>query len=147
ADGTYRVTTRRQGRFEEHDFDMVVLSLPNYWLGRLDWGGRELRQAMQQHLSHYDRPAHYLRVSVLFQEPFWRDQVPGAYFMTDRCGGCRVYDEGARHACEPYGVLGWLLAGNDALALSNYDDARLVEMVLDSLPAPLAHGRALFLEG
>src|SRR5207253_11070904 len=57
---------------------------------------------------------------------------------------CCVYDEGARHACEPYGVLGWLLAGTDALALSNCDDQRLIEMALDSLPAPLEHGRPLF---
>lgn len=78
AAGTYRVTARRQGRFEEHDFDLVVLALPNYWLGCLDWGSRELRLAMQQHLAHYDRPAHYLRVSLLFKQPFWRERVPGA---------------------------------------------------------------------
>jgi monoamine oxidase/SAM-dependent methyltransferase len=145
--GTYRLTTRRQGRFEEHDFDLVVLALPNYWLQRLDWGNTELRLAMQKHLAHYDHPAHYLRISVLFQEPFWRDQVPGAYFMTDAFGGCCVYDEGARHSCDPYGVLGWLLAGNDALALSNLDDKRLIEMALDALPQPLAQGRHSFIEG
>src|SRR5205807_7062046 len=118
ADGTYRLTARRQGRFEEHDFDLVVLALPDSWLGRLEWGSRDLRQAMQKHVAHYDHPAHYLRVSALFQEPFWRQQVPGSYFMSDAFGGCCVYDEGARHPCEPYGVLGWLLAGSDALALS-----------------------------
>src|SRR5262249_35155836 len=102
---------------------------------------------MQKHLAHYDYPAHYLRMSILFQEPFWREQVPGSYFMMDAFGGCCVYDEGARHPCEPYGVLGWLLAGNDALALSNHDDDRLIALALDSLPQPLAHGRKLFLEG
>src|SRR5262249_53333839 len=113
ADGTYRVTVRRQGRFEEHDFDLVVLALPSYWLARLEWGGRELRLAMQKHLAHYAHPAHYLRMTLLFKRPFWREQVPGSYFMTDAFGGCCVYDEGARHPCDPYGVLGWLLAGND----------------------------------
>jgi SAM-dependent methyltransferase/predicted NAD/FAD-dependent oxidoreductase len=147
GDGAYRVTTRRDGRFEEHDFDLVILALPNYWLQRLDWGSRELRLAMQKHLAHYDHPAHYLRVSALFRRPFWCEQVPGSYFMTDAFGGCCVYDEGARHDCDPYGVLGWLLAGNDAMALANHDDARLVELAIDSLPEPLAHGRSLLLEG
>jgi monoamine oxidase/SAM-dependent methyltransferase len=147
AEGGYRLTTRRQGRFQEHDFDYVVLALPNYWLSRLEWGSRELRQTIQKHLARYDNPAHYLRMTLLFQEPFWREQVPGSYFMMDAFGGCCVYDEGARHPCEPYGVLGWLLAGNDALALSNSDDDRLIDQALDSLPAPLAHGRELFLEG
>jgi monoamine oxidase/SAM-dependent methyltransferase len=147
ADGTYRLTARRQGRFEEYDFDLVVLALPSYWLGRVEWAGRELRLAMQKHLAHYDHPAHYLRVSVLFREPFWRDRVPGSYFMLDAFGGCCVYDEGSRYPCDPYGVLGWLLAGNDALSLSNLDDARLIDLALDSLPEPLARGREMFLEG
>src|SRR5439155_13901093 len=147
ADGTHRLTTRVQGRFDEHDFDLVVLALPNYWLARVEWGSHQLRQAMQQHLTHYDRPAHYLRISVLFQKPFWREQVPGSYFMLDAFGGCCVYDEGARHACDPNGVLGWLLAGNDAMALSNLADDDLITLALDSLPEPLAHGRKLYIEG
>src|SRR5262249_37687675 len=134
-------------RFEDREFDLVVLALPNYWLSRLEWGSPSLRAALQRHVAHYDAPAHYLRVTALFREPFWRGQVPGAYFMTDAFGGCCVYDEGARYPCDPYGVLGWLLAGNDALALSNLDGDRLVALALDSLPGPLGHGRGLFLEG
>jgi monoamine oxidase/SAM-dependent methyltransferase len=147
ADGTYRLTTQHEGRTEQRDFDLVVFALPNYWLGRVEWDGRELRLWMQKHLGHYDRPAHYLRISVLFQQPFWRQHVSGSYFMSDAFGGCCVYDEGARHECEPYGVLGWLLAGNDAMALNNLSDDDLVTLALDSLPAPLASGRKLFLEG
>jgi len=147
ANGTYKLTVRRLGAFVDYDFDLVIIALPNYWLQRLEWGSRDLRLAMQKHLAYYDNPAHYLRMSVLFKQPFWRKQVPGSYFMTDAFGGCCVYDEGARHPCEPYGVLGWLLAGTDAMALSNLDDQRLVDMALDSLPEPLAHGRKLFLEG
>jgi monoamine oxidase/SAM-dependent methyltransferase len=146
-DGTYKVTARRWGSFVDYDFDLVITALPNYWLQRLDWGSRDLRMAMQRHLAHYDKPAHYLRMTVLFKKPFWRSQIPGAYFMSDAFGGCCVYDEGARHTCEPYGVLGWLLAGNDAMALSNLDDQRLIDMTLDSLPEPLAKGRELYLEG
>jgi protoporphyrinogen oxidase/SAM-dependent methyltransferase len=159
-DGTYRLTARRpclpspagrgvggEGTFVDDDFDMVIMALPNYWLQRVEWGSRDLRLAMQKHLAHYDTPAHYLRMSILFQKPFWRKQVPGSYFMTDAFGGCCVYDEGARHPCEPYGVLGWLLAGNDAMSLGNHTDERLIELALDSLPKSLAQGRSLFLEG
>src|SRR5216683_410072 len=53
-----------------------------------------------------ERPAHYLRVTVVFERPFWRGKVGGSYFLSDAFGGCCVYDEGLRHACEPYGVLG-----------------------------------------
>ena len=143
----YRLTVRRAGRDETHDFDLVMAAVPNYWLQSIDWGDPELRRVMQKHLAHYDKPAHYLRVSILFEQPFWRQQIPGAYFMLDAFGGCCVYDESARHPAKPHGVLSWLLAGNDALTLSNCDDAQLLDMVLDSLPASLAHGRELFVEG
>jgi monoamine oxidase/SAM-dependent methyltransferase len=146
-DGTYRLRARTKGGYEDHQFDMVVFALPNYWLQRLEWGHRELRQAMEKHLVCYDRPAHYLRISLLFREPFWRDHVKGSYFMMDAFGGCCVYDEGTRHPCEPYGVLGWLLAGNEALALANHGDSDLIALALDSLPGPLAHGRDLLLDG
>jgi monoamine oxidase/SAM-dependent methyltransferase len=147
SDGSYSLRVRHQRSHEDHSFDMVVLALPNYWLQRLEWGSRERRQAMEKHLVRYDRPAHYLRMSLLFREPFWRDQVKGSFFMTDAFGGCCLYDEGARHPCDPYGVLGWLLAGNDALALSNHGDDELIALALDSLPGPLAQGRDLLIEG
>lgn len=146
-DGSIRLTVRNHGAFETHDFDCVVMALPNYWLERIEWGNRELRLAMEKHLAHYAYPAHYLRVSILFEKPFWRDAIPGDFFMSDAFGGCCVYDEGRRHPCEPYGVLGWLLAGNDAMALGNLDDAKLIEMALDSLPDSLAAGRATMIEG
>jgi SAM-dependent methyltransferase len=86
-------------------------------------------------------------VTVVFERPFWRGKVGGSYFLSDAFGGCCVYDEGLRHACEPYGVLGWLLAGNTAAALCNLGDRELIECVLDSLPQPLAEGHGLFKEG
>ena len=52
---------------------------------------------MDAHLAHYDRPAHYLRVTALFREPFWRKRVKGSYFMQDVFGGTCLYDEGTRH--------------------------------------------------
>jgi monoamine oxidase/SAM-dependent methyltransferase len=147
SDGRYRLKTRFQGGIEDDEFDMVVMALPNYWLGRIEWGSRQLRQAMEKHLVAYDRPAHYLRISLLFREPFWRERIPGSYFMTDAFGGSCVYDEGSRLPCDPYGVLGWLVAGNDALTLANQSDDDLIALALDALPPSLAHGRNLILEG
>ncbi len=145
--GSYRLTTRHKQHDEVHEFDLVVFALPNYWLARIVWANSDLRMAMQKHLAHYDRPAHYLRVTVLFKEPFWRNKITGSYFMLDAFGGCCVYDEGARHLHASHGVLGWLIAGNDALSLSNLSDEDLIKLALDSLPKPLAIGRELYLEG
>ena len=68
--------------------------------------------------------------------------------MLDAFGGCCVYDEGARHDAGEYGVLGWLLAGADALAHCNADDRTLVRRALESLPDDLC-GEACdrFIEG
>jgi hypothetical protein len=102
---------------------------------------------MQSHLTRYDHPAHYLRVSTLFSSAFWRDVVPGKYFMSDVFGGACFYDEGARYG-DTHGqaVLGCLLAGNAALTMANLDDTTLVREVFNALPAPLAGGRHLALE-
>jgi protoporphyrinogen oxidase/SAM-dependent methyltransferase len=144
--GGYRVTATHCGKPVSRDFDTVILSLPDYWLKTIDFGDNRLARVMHKHCARYDKPAHYLRVSVLFKEPFWRDLVPGSYFMHDAFGGCCVYDEGARHDTRGYGVLGWLLAGHEAMIRANHSDAELLRQVLDSLPAPLARGRELALE-
>jgi protoporphyrinogen oxidase len=141
--GIYRVTARHQGETRIDDYDAVVVALPNNWIPAVAWGGAVLAEAMHRHHAFYDYPAHYLRVSVLFEKPFWRDCVNESYFMLDAFGGCCVYDESARNGANGLGVLGWLLAGEAALSLSNLTDDELVETVLDSLPACLRHGRAL----
>ena len=145
--GTYRITSRREHRLVSDEFDVVMLALPNYWLGRIEWDNPDLRKHFQEHVANYDFPAHYLRISCLFERPFWRDQMTGSYFMLDAFGGCCLYDETARYPHGFYGVLGWLLAGNDALALSNCDDQRLIAMALASLPGSMAQHRQLFVEG
>jgi monoamine oxidase/SAM-dependent methyltransferase len=143
----YRVRLRNQDRTVARDFDQVVLALPLNWLAQIGFEDLPLRLAMQKHLARYDHPAHYLRVTIVFERPFWRDKIEGSYFLSDAFGGCCVYDEGRRHACEPYGVLGWLLAGNTAATLCNLGDRELMACALDSLPQPLAEGRRLFKEG
>ncbi|MDH7798378.1 MULTISPECIES: FAD-dependent oxidoreductase [unclassified Beijerinckia] len=143
----YRLWYRHSGKTTHRDFDYVVFALPNYWLQNIDFDGRKLRTALDAHLAHYDHPAHYLRVSCLFKEPFWRSKVKGSYFMQDVFGGACLYDEASRHPGKKYGSLGWLIAGTAALAMTNLSDQQIIDRVIDSLPKPLAEGRDLLLEG
>jgi monoamine oxidase len=145
--GQYRVVTRHQGETRGEEFDCVVVALPNNWIPAVEWGGATLAGAMHRHHKFYDYPAHYLRVSILFDKPFWRDRIAESYFMLDAFGGCCVYDESSRNAGHGFGVLGWLLGGQAALTLSNFDDAALIEQMLDSLPRCLRDGRERVLEG
>jgi monoamine oxidase len=142
-----RVTARRSGAFAAEDFDFVVAALPNYFLPQIQWEGDSLAQAMRRHHIHYDHPAHYLRISVLFREVFWQQHLKDSYFMLDAFGGCCLYDESSRGGCGEYGVLGWLLAGEAAMTAANRPDDELIAMVLDSLPESMQAGRELFLEG
>jgi monoamine oxidase/SAM-dependent methyltransferase len=154
-DESYRVSYRRvkTGEREDHvvnhqDFDAVFVALPHNSLGTVEWGGSALRKAMAGFIAYYDRSGHYLRVTVLFREPFWRETIDGSWFMLDAFGGCCVYDESARHDAGEYGVLSWLIAGTDALSLGNLDDQAVIGQALDSLPDPLrAWAVSSFLEG
>lgn len=142
----FSVLSRQHQETRVDEFDFVVAALPNDWIPAIDWGGEKLSRAMHAHHLHYDHPAHYLRVSVLFEKSFWRDQIAESYFMSDAFGGCCVYDETSRIDGTTFGVLGWLLAGESALTMSNLEDAALVDEVIDSLPACLGHGRELRME-
>jgi monoamine oxidase len=146
-DNMILVTSRRDGALACEKYDYVVVALPNGLIPAIEWAGEALAQAMHRHHVHYDHPAHYLRVSVLFREAFWCNDLHESYFMLDAFGGCCLYDESSRNGCETSGVLGWLLAGDAAMEAANHTDAELIDMVLDSLPSFLQHGRALFLEG
>jgi monoamine oxidase len=147
SDDSLRVHSRQHGENRSEEFDFVVTALPNNWIPLIEWGGEKLSRAMNAHHVHYDYPAHYLRVSVLFEKPFWREQIAESYFMSDAFGGCCIYDETSRLDGVNFGVLGWLLAGEPAVTMSNLHDPVLIEMMLDSLPASLRHGRAMKLEG
>jgi monoamine oxidase/SAM-dependent methyltransferase len=148
ADGRYRVTFLQGGTRHFEDFDAVFIALPHSALGSIEWAGEDLRRAMTRFIAYYDRPAHYVRVTALFRRPFWREAIPGSWFMLDAFGGCCVYDESARQDAGEYGVLSWLIPGSDALALSNLEDAGIVEAALNSLPGALhEEAHAGFLEG
>lgn len=147
-DGTWRVSYRRNAAVEQADFDVVFTALPHNCLSTIEWAGEDLRKAMSRFIAYYDRPGHYLRATVLFRTPFWRDEIKDSWFMLDAFGGCCVYDESARHDSGPYGVLSWLIAGTDALNLGNYRNTEVIEMVLDSLPEELRSAAdGAFLEG
>lgn len=146
-DGKLAVTHVHQGISCEETFDFVILALPNNYLPAIRFREEGLSAAMREHHAHHDHPAHYLRITVLFERPFWRSKLEDSFFMLDRFGGCCLYDESARDPEASHGVLGWLLGGQPALEMSKLDDATLIAAALDSLPGPLAEGRDCFLEG
>jgi len=110
----YVVRTQRSGRVESLPFDAVVVALPYSLLHGIEWKGDALRRAITSHVAHYDRPGHYLRVSLLFDRAFWRSKFSGSWVMLDAFGGCCVYDESDADGGDGPGVLGFLLAGTDA---------------------------------
>src|ERR1700692_1374157 len=147
AAGRYQLNMMNGKGPETRDFDLVVMCLPHSWLATMRWDGEQLRKSMVKHIAYFDRPAHYLRVSILFDTPFWGEKIPGAWFMSEAFGGCCVYNEGARHDVGKHGVLNWLIAGSDALAFANLSDQELIDAALKSLPKSLGDARAHFMEG
>ncbi len=145
--GRYRLNMMNGKGPETREFDLVMMCLPHSWLATVGWEGEALRKSMVKHIAYFDRPAHYLRVSILFDEPFWGEKIPGSWFMTEAFGGCCVYNEGSRHDVGRHGVLNWLIPGSDALAFANLSDQELIEAALKSLPASLGDARAHFMEG
>jgi protoporphyrinogen oxidase/SAM-dependent methyltransferase len=145
--GRYQLKMMNGKGPETRDFDLVLVCLPHSWLATLGWEGEQLRKSMVKHVSYFDRPAHYLRVSILFDTPFWGGKIPGAWFMSEAFGGCCVYNEGARHDVGKHGVLNWLIPGSDALAYVNLSDQELIDAALKSLPAALGDARLHFMEG
>ncbi len=147
ASGRYQLKMMNGKGPETRDFDLVLMCLPHSWLATLGWEGELLRKSMVKHIAFFDRPAHYLRVSILFDEPFWGEKIPGSWFMSEAFGGCCVYNEGSRHDVGRHGVLNWLIPGSDALAYANLTDDELIEAALKSLPASLGDARTHFMEG
>lgn len=142
-----RVTSRHAGRERHDEFDFVVVALPHSALPAIAFHSDRLADAMQRHHDHYDHPAHYLRITILFDRPFWRSGVlSDSYWMLDRFGGCCLYDESARQPGATHGVLGWLLGGEAAREMSTLTDEQLTAAALDSLPNLMPGGREHFIE-
>ncbi|MFO0087729.1 MAG: flavin monoamine oxidase family protein, partial [Pirellula sp.] len=147
TEGSWNVQTIHAGKTQTHEFDYVVIALPHNHLSSLTFGGERLKAAVDKHYGYYHYPAHYLRVTILFDRPFWRGRLTDSFWMLDHFGGCCLYDESSREPESKYGVLGWLMAGSAAEELSALDDEQLIELALDSLPDFLPDGRVHFLEG
>jgi SAM-dependent methyltransferase len=144
--GIYRLEVGRNGTAETIETDYVILALPLTALSIVEWRSAALQRAMADHISYFDRPGHYLRATLLFKRPFWREHLDDAWWMLDAFDGCCVYDEGARHDLGGWGALGFLIAGNAALALANMPDDRIQQLCLDALPPALAQGHDLYVD-
>jgi len=145
-DGRLQLGMHVNGKPETVTADYVVLAMPLTALSIIDWRSPHLQQAMARHINYFDRPGHYLRATLLFERPFWRDVLPGAWWMIDAFDGCCVYDEGARNSLGSWGALGFLIAGNAALGLANLSNEAIEKLCLDALPPSLQVGRSLHVD-
>jgi len=138
--GGLRLAWQTAAGGDEQQFDAVVLALPVEPLAGIRFSGPELAAAIGRHLAHHDHPGHYLRISILFDRPFWRHWLRDSYCMLDAFGGCCLYDETAREPEAAHGVLGWLLGGEPARWQADLPDEQLVRLALASLPTALRPG-------
>ena len=145
--GRLRVTSQQGACLHDDDFDVVVVALPIDHLKSVEFAGSRLEQALRRHVAHHDHPAYYLRITMLFDRPFWQSRIQGSFFMLDRFGGCCLYDESSRDPGAVHGTLGWLLGGDAALEMSRLGDDAILEEALAALPGCLAEPRGRFLEG
>ncbi len=146
TDGRLSVTTESDGREQVSAFDAVVIALPHDAIGKVQYTDDRLAAAMAAHHADYNHPADYLRVTVAFEEHFWRGKLAGSYLMLDAFGGCCLYDESSRNPGTNQAVLGWLIGGDAAKAMDRLTDDELVHAALAALPDDLAAGRYLAVE-
>ncbi len=145
-DGTYRLEVDANGAIETAIADFVVLAMPMTVLSMINWRSQRLQNMIDRHISYFDRPGHYLRCTLAFKRPFWRDVMHADWWMLDAFDGCCVYDESARNKTGSYGMLAFLIAGNAALGLANASDARIEQLCLDALAPAFGEARDLFIE-
>lgn len=129
------------------EFDYVIVALPHNHLKSVNYSGHLLEDAVVKHFDYYNHPAHYLRMTLLFERPFWRHWMKESYCMLDRFEGCCLYDESLRQPGMKMGILGWLIGGDAAERMSIMSDQQLIDAALDSLPCELSHGKDLLREG
>lgn len=144
--GRLCVRVQERDMSTEREFDAVVVALPHSAMAQIEFAGSRLSTAIASHQSHHNHPAHYLRVTLLYERPFWRSRVQGSYWMLDRFGGCCLYDEALRDPAVTHGVLGWLIAGDSAREMALAPDEEIVREVLDSLPPSLDDGCSVPIE-
>ena len=144
--GPLEVSWQERGQPRQETFDAVILALPIDALARIASSDRILAAGLRQHVAHHDHPAHYLRITVLFDQPLPPGGGDDSYLMLDRLGGCCLYVESGREPDATHGVLGWLIGGSAAVELSDLTDEEIVAAALDTLPDPWGPLRGRVLE-
>lgn len=147
SQGLLRLQTESACGISEQNFNVVVFCLPILALTAVDFRGETLALAMTRHFRQHDHPAHYLRVTLLFQRPFWKSWLVDSWCMLDAWGGCCLYDETARQPGEDCGILGWLFGGAAAVELDSMTDEQLIETAIRTLPQDHDLARSLLIEG
>ena len=132
---------------QSEEFDAVVVALPIEPLKKLVFLDSSLDFAMQNHIAHHDHPADYLRITILFEKPFWKSWLHDSYCMLDAFDGCCLYDESSRIPEAQHGSLGWLLGGTAAQKMAEYSDQDLISAAINSLPSQRDEAKKLFCEG
>lgn len=127
-------------------FDALILALPMDALKHIEFHGESLADAMRRHVEHHDHPAHYLRITMLFDRPLPAAGGDESFLMLDAFGGCCLYLESSREPEATHGVLGWLVAGGSAAELAAWSDDALEAAALATLPAPFESLRGSLLE-
>lgn len=141
AEAGYRVTSQSPTGCREDSFDAVVVALPNRCLPKIEFAPEPVQDSLRAHFEYYDHPAHYLRVTLLFEQPFWRTHLQDSFWMLDQFEGCCLYDESSRIPGCKHGILGWLLGGQAAVEMARRTNDEIVSAALNSLPEFLAEGR------
>ena len=113
---------------------------------KITFSGSELRSVMQKHITHHDHPADYVRITILFEKPFWKSWLHDSYCMLDAFNGCCLYDESSRMPGAQHGVLGWLLGGEAAKNIAGQNDEELISAAIESLPFHNKEAKQLFRE-
>ncbi|MFM8414119.1 MAG: flavin monoamine oxidase family protein [Planctomycetota bacterium] len=140
------VSWLERGQPRQGAFDVVILALPLDALARITSPSPCLTAGLKHHVVHHDHPAHYLRITVLFDQPLPAAGGDDSYLMLDALGGCCLYIESSREPNATHGVLGWLIGGAAAVELGERTDEELVAAALETLPEPWAALRGRVLE-
>lgn len=145
-EGGFHIETGYSQHAPTFEADYVVAALPLSAMAMIDWRPEAVQHALAKHMHYFDKPAHYLRITILFERPFWRQHLAEAWFMLDAFGGVCVYDEGVRHDLGSWGALGFLIAGEAALNMANLSDERIEDMCLNALPEEFGDLRSLVID-
>ncbi|HBJ37089.1 MAG TPA: amine oxidase, partial [Planctomycetaceae bacterium] len=69
---------------DNREFDFVIVALPHNAVANVEFVGERLSDAVSRHQAHYHHPAHYLRITILFDQPFWKSHLVDSYCMLDQ---------------------------------------------------------------